>query len=251
MSARIPRALSTAPLALAVVALVASLCGCSSPPTGSGSPTPELALSAPPLEGIGPTGYPGADFPIPAGARSVVVEFACDGGGDFAVELGDPMMLGQAPLEGSCDGTSPLAWPVSERTGGTLNVHVPDGVAWTATPAFSSDEFAADAALTADCAALSPLISALYNAEAGYQQSQLNLDEWSARMATVAGGLDAFAASSESALDAPGAALRALVADPALVPGTFITSRTDPLIEIRRACNTNQSPLVLMGEFGG
>jgi hypothetical protein len=138
--------------------------GCATSPSAAGvaDGTPEPTASTPSagaageaaaVSGVGPTGFPGVEFPIPADARSVVIDFVCDGGDSFSVELGDSMMLGQAPLGGTCDGGGAPAWPVTEQTGSTLSVRVGEDVAWVATSEFSPEEFATDAATAADCAA--------------------------------------------------------------------------------------------------
>lgn len=251
MSRRVPRPALVVPLAAALLVLA----GCTPTDTATQRPDPEattaVTLSTEHLEGIGTTGVPGAALPIPADARSLVVDFICEGGGEFAVELGDAMMLGQATFNGSCHGSSSLAWPVTAKTGHTLYVWVADGVAWAADAVFSTAEFAADPAVTSDCATLSPAVSALYNAEIGFAEAHIDAAEWSARMTAVAVGLYGFASSSTSTLAAPAAALEAIVRDPARVPGVVGERGAEPIAEIDRICDVNQSPLIIMGEFGG
>lgn len=223
-----------------------------SPSTAGPSPSssPVRAESA---SGTGPTVFPGVDFPIPADARSVVVDFDCAGGGTFSLELGDSMMLGQAPLSGTCDGTTQLAWPVTERTGPTLYVVVSEGVDWVATPTFSSEEFAFDAAITADCEGFSNVWSALQNADTGYTDyNAFDAAEWTSRVDRALDDLESLAASSQSRLGDTFAQFQSVVTDPAPTVGSVMTAAArDTIGSITQACDANQTPLILKGEFGG
>lgn len=110
-----PRPALLVPAAAALLVLA----GCTPTDTATQLPDPEPAtevtLSTEHLEGTGTTGVPGAALPIPADARSLVVDFTCEGGGEFAVELGDAMVLGQATFNGTCDGSSSSRGPSPRR----------------------------------------------------------------------------------------------------------------------------------------
>ncbi len=242
--------------------LVVSGCATSPSAAGSADATPEPTVSTPSagaagesaaVSGVGPTGFPGVEFPIPADARSVVIDFVCDGGGSFSVELGDSMMLGQAPLRGTCDGGGALAWPVTEQTGSTLSVQVGDDVAWVATPEFSPEEFAADAATAADCERFIDIFSALANADAGFSTYRaFDEAEWVARVDGAVAELDALAASAESPLRESFVELSGTVSDPARSPGTVLQgAAAGHIAAISQACDVNQTPLHIRAEFGG
>lgn len=169
----------TAGIAVAVGALALSLTGCADAGADTAgalapaaSPTPSIAaasdLTGSPVSGVGPVDFPGGPFPIPDGARSVVIAFERDGDGPFTVELGDTMALRQAPIGGTCGSLAELAGPILFETRRLLTVYVGDGVAWTATPHFSAAEFQTDAALATDCEGFSAVYSAFTNADSGY-----------------------------------------------------------------------------------
>ncbi|MFC8683493.1 hypothetical protein ACFT30_18435 [Microbacterium ureisolvens] len=260
---RVPR-LSAVILALAGVALTgctasqheAEAAAPDSQASAPADPTPEPAAAVPAgdaISGVGPIPFPGMEFPIPEGARSVVVDFECAGAGYFSVELGDSMMMGQAPVSGHCDGISELAWPITELTDGTLSVAIPDGVPWVATPTFSADEFGNDGALAADCSRFAEIYSAFFNADSGYTHySAFDATEWASRVDRAVADLSALAASSQSELRPAFGQLRGLVAGDDRTVGAIVTVGVQAAIApISEACNKNQTPLILTGEFGG
>jgi hypothetical protein len=236
-----------------------ALGGCAaSEPTASPAPTPtgetivEVGTDGPTITGTGPTApSPGVDFPLRDGMRSVTIDFSCEGGGPFHVEVGDSMMLGQAPLRGTCEGLRTLTWPITEETGPTLNVWVLDGVEWTATPHFSTAEFLQDDAITAECAAFATVYSALWNADIGYTQYHaFDETEWNSRVEAAAVELQTLVDTSETTMADSFATLLAAVRSESHVPGS-LQSDTTGIDPISDTCATNHSPLILTGEFGG
>ncbi|MDX2375430.1 hypothetical protein M4I32_01265 [Microbacterium sp. LRZ72] len=247
-------------LLTAVALAVMLLSGCASRVAGTvadaASATPEPTAADPgpsAVSGEGPTEFPGVDFAIPDEAASVVVEFECTGGGDFSVELGDSMMLGQAPVTGSCAGTQELSWPITAETGPTLYVVVPEGVEWVATPEFSASAFAEDEALTGECEQFSEVYSALVNADTGYTQyDAFDATEWASRVDAAAAGLETLAAEAPSMRAEAYAQIEQAVSDSGRTVGAALSPETQgPIGEIMRACNGNQTPVVIAAEFGG
>ncbi|WP_396641334.1 hypothetical protein [Microbacterium sp.] len=246
-------------VSLFVAAVALGLSGCATDDAGSGElsglpePEPSVAVDDA-ISGVGPTGFPGVDLPIPAEARSVAVTFECDGGEPFSLELGDSMMLGQAPLSGTCDGESELTWPITAKTGPTLGVFVADGVAWVATTEFSTDEFVVDAALTSDCTRFSDVYSALLNADTGYTQyNAFDETEWALRVDAASAELEDLANTAESSLREEFARMSRAVSDPTRAVGSAVTTAaaqelTGPIGE---ACAVNQTPVIIQSEFGG
>jgi hypothetical protein len=242
--------------------LAVALSACTSPggPAPAASDTPsESPAAAPfvekgePLSGVGPTGFPGIDFPLAAGAKSVTISFECTGGTIYSVELGDSVGLGQAPLEGVCDGETTLAWPIVDRTGPALVVNMQDGVEWTATPTFSKEDFAYDAAITADCEAFAAVYSALNNADLGYTHYQaIDPGEWAERVAEAEVGLRALVAEAQSSLGRQFAEFESVVSDPGREVGLAIPPKGyDVINRIHPTCNINHTPVIVLGEFGG
>ncbi|MDF2508816.1 MAG: hypothetical protein K0Q52_2675 [Microbacterium sp.] len=254
-----PRARATisAGSAFAVLVLMVSGCTAAEPEAGP-TPTPtvetvvEVSTTGPVITGTGPTEpYPGIDFPLPDHARTVTIDFECEGGLNFHLEVGDPMAAGDAPLRGTCDGTTSLTWPVTEQTAPKLFVWTPDGVEWTVTPHFSTAEFVRDEAITAECEAFSEIYSALSNADIGLTEYQaFDEAEWKRRVEAASVELETLAGASETAMSDSFSALLAWVRGDGHRPGALVTdaSLTDPISD---TCNTNHSPLILTGEFGG
>lgn len=234
-----------------------ALAGCAG--QALGAPTPTVSTSESPstppagLSGTGPTGFPGVEFALEAGSRPVSVEFTCVGG-RYTVELSDSMMLGQAPLSGEC-AASPvtLTWPITDRTTETLSVIVDEGVDWTATPTFSDEEFAANAAVTADCERFGVIYSAFMNADQGYTLvGVLDSDDWTSRVEQASTELGALAALAQSELRQSFEQLVPLVATRTDQVGEILSPDMQaPISAISTACDANQTPLILLGEFGG
>jgi hypothetical protein len=221
--------------------------------------TPEassaVATTGAPLSGVGPTGFPGHAFEIPPDAQSMTLILECAGGGDFSVELGDSMMMGQSPLSGHCTGATELAWPLTAATEPSLSVTVPDGVAWSATPSFSTAPFASDAALGSDCAAFSAVNSAFLNADSGYlHYDAFGAEEWTARVTGATADLEALAADAASPLRDAFAGIHDIVTTAPIAPGTVLevlAAAAPQAEEITAACNANHTPWIFTSEFGG
>ena len=161
------------------------------------------------------------------------------------------MALNQSVIAGECGAEAPLAWPVTDQTDPTLAVTVDAGVAWTATPHFSAEEFPFDPAVTDDCAAFVDVYSALWNADSGYvNYAAIDEGEWADRVSTALPQLQALAAASTSPLAVPLASLASSVAT-ATEPGTALRGSEEAVSQIAAACNANQTPYYITGGFGG
>jgi hypothetical protein len=185
---------------------------------------------------------------------SVVVSLVCAGGGNYQVWFGNSMALGSTTLTGTCDGTHELAWPITERTAMTLTVAVPAGVTWRATPTFSTAPFVDDTVLASDCKEFAAVDSEFMNADGGYRAHAIDAAEWTARVEKATKDLQALAVASRSRIHDALTQLHALIEDahPRIGDASFtMDSGSVPGQTISNACNANQTPLVLTGEFGG
>jgi hypothetical protein len=252
------RGAAAASLGLLVSALL--LAGCvmgtsaSRPESTPATPEPTLTpLLAGPLSGEGPTEDPGLEFPIPRGAKSVTITFECDGGERWAVELGEAMLEGQSHLRGVCDGTQELAWPVTGQTIPRLSVTVTDGVPWVATPTFSREAFDYDTAVTEDCERFSAVYSAFMNADQGFTlYAAFGEDEWTDRVDTALGDLSELAVTASPSLADAFAKVHANASSADRTVGEILTDDTRAAIyDVTQVCDANQTPLIIMGEFGG
>lgn len=247
-----------AALVAALVAATFALSGCAtttgaapSPSASASDETAATSTAGTTVTGTGATGWPGLDFPLPAGARSVSIGFTCEGVGHYVVEFGDAMAENTSPISGTCGAPSSLAWPVDANTQPSIAVTVDDGIPWTATPLFSTKEFARDAAVTADCAGFVDVYSALMNADQGYTQYKaFDAATWAARVAAASSQLAALAAASTSSLKAPLTSMSQTVST-ATEPGTAQAGIADDVAQIGAACNANQTPYFIKAEFGG
>lgn len=156
-------------------------------------------------------------------------------------------------LQGDCDGTSELTWPTDALTAPRLTVWVPEGIDWAATPTFSTAAFVYDDQLTADCGTFADAYSALMNADQGYTlYDAFEEDEWTQRVDGAVADLTTLAEDGSPTIAEDVASLRDLASDPDRTVGEVLTEDAYTVIgAVSEACSRNQSPLILMGEFGG
>lgn len=258
-----------------VIALAFGLTGCaasvaepvSAPaPTDEPSPTataaPRIApapsvtaspiLSTHEVSGVGSEERADIVEEAPGGAQSVTVDFTCAEGGPFSVEYGDSMMLGQAPLSGECGTRQQLAVPLLPRSEPYLWVTIEDGVAWEASVVYSSDPFPQDAALVEECAGFADVFSQLQNADNGYGfYAEFGSGEWYERVDAATADLVELAASARSEIAPSFTAVLGTLEERDRVPGAALEDVWDEFRTITAACDRNQSPVVIMDEFGG
>lgn len=135
---------------------------------------------------------------------------------------------------------------------GPLRVFVPDGVRWVARATFSAEEFQGDPAVAADCAAYSSIFSLLSNADQGFSHyDDLDEAEWRARATEGSTRLADLGASSETMLADLFTDFGANVGDPTRVVGNALDGSSETSALIARICDANQSPIVIMADYGG
>ncbi|MEW1835214.1 hypothetical protein [Microbacterium sp. NPDC079995] len=218
------------------------------------APAADAVLGEQTVTGVGPRSEEKIALTVPDGTRTVHVDLTCAAESRFTAELGDSMMLGQAPLSGACDGSRTLAWPWIAQSAPELSLWVEPEVEWAAVVTYSPDAFAQDEVLVEECAAYSQIHSQVTNADDGYGfYAAFGADEWNARMDAAARAAEVLAASSLTVLADEFAAVRTVLAERSPIPGgmTEVQEYWETQRPIAEACAWNHSEIVVTAEFGG
>lgn len=181
--------------AAAALLILAGMTGCStvpSPPTAT--PRPAVSTADWPTAQLYHTGRTTATLELPAGARSLHVEFSCTYG-LYAVR---PSLQADT-RSGMCGGAQSFDFDVSRVAQGThvaVDLVVPDGTRLAATLRYSTQPFRPDATTRKQCAALSAITEAYWNADEGHDHGDVTDAQWVQQTATAKTDLEALAASS-------------------------------------------------------
>ncbi|MFI8633289.1 hypothetical protein ACIGEP_11890 [Microbacterium sp. NPDC077663] len=218
------------------------------------APAADAMLGEQTLTGVGPRFEEKIALTVPGGTRTVRVDLTCGAESRFTAELGDAMMLGQAPLSGVCEGSRTLAWPWVAQSAPALSLWVEPDVEWTAVVTYSPEAFAQDEVLVEECAAYSQIHSQVTNADDGYGfYAAFGADEWNARLDAAARAAEVLAASSQTALADEFAAVQVVLMERSPIPGgmTEVQEYWETQRPIAEACAWNHSEIVVHAEFGG
>jgi hypothetical protein len=220
--------------------------------TSTPTPTPTPLKDAV-LSGHGSLDGTTVDLDVPEGARSVTIDFTCEGDTGYLVDIGYSQLGELATLRGQCGKAHEMAWPLDDTMQKTLTVSLADDVAWKATAHFSTAEFAFDEKVTADCALFADVYSAFMNADSGYTNYHaFDADEWADRVAVATRTLDRLAATSRSSLHDPLTELSTVLDAGGQRVGSVLSGGIGaPITQISELCDKNQTPMILTGEFGG
>ncbi|MDT3329647.1 hypothetical protein [Microbacterium aquilitoris] len=268
---RTRRGAKAAVIAAAVVMLSAGCVSTVVEPAGEARPTVEAPVVAP--APASPTAEPAPASPtviatqafsgtgpgpvaldVPAGTQSVLVQLTCDPAERFTAELGDSMMLGQAPQSGSCDPDRVLAWPWEARSAPELTLGLAPEAEWAASVSYSSAPFPQDAALAEECELFSGVYSQVTNADEGYGfYAAFGADEWNRRVDAAADAADTLAASSTTTLAPYLRSIHTVLAERSPIPGgmTEVQEFWDAQNPIAGICAVNHSEVYVLAEFGG
>ena len=222
-------------------------------PSPSMPPAPAV-ISTQLISGVGPRAEDGVPLDVPPGTRSVLVHLSCDPAERFTAELGDSMMLGQAPLSGPCDDARTLAWPWEARSTGVLTLWMAPEAEWEASVTNSSEPFPQDPVLVSECETYSNVYSQVTNADAGFGfYAAFDADEWNRRVDAAASLVDTLASSSTSVLAPYFRSMHTVLAERSPIPGGMTEVQefwqgANPISEI---CATNHSEVYVLAEFGG
>lgn len=228
------------------------------PPPAAETPEPTATPTDPPtlpadlLNGVGTGATEALEVSVPDGSRTITVDFTCDGEGGFSVEFGDSMALGQAILSGPCDGDHEMTWPLLPESQRTVNVWASDGTPWEAVVTFSPDPFDENPAVTAECAGFSDVLSQLQSADDGYGfYAAFGSREWYDRVDVATFDLAELHESSVTDLAPAFAVILEILRERDRVAGGAMEDVWSEYGTISHICDQNQTPLVILAEFGG
>lgn len=223
------------------------------PAATAGEETAQFSAEPLVFDGSGPAFDPSLVAPIPPASASMAVDFQCNGDAGFSIEFGDAMLLGQGIMRGACDGVaSTFRWPVTEGSTGSLRVVTAEDAEWSLVATFSDDEFVADDAVGADCAAFVPVYSAFTNADSGLSfYEAFDEAEWALRVADAQAAVTALIGGAQSSLAEPLAEFATVVGRDGIVPGEALEGTEASLEKLMTACDANHTPLYVTAEFGG
>ena len=185
----------TTTIAVAAIS-TAALSGCTAAGGASTStPTPVSTADWPTAQ-LYHEGPATADLVLPAGAKSLHVDFSCTDG----LYTISPA-TGVDSRSGACGGAQSFDFDVTAVTPGThlrIDVRVPADSRLTADLRFSPRPFAPDRTTTTQCAALSSITEAYTNADAGHDAGDVTDAQWSEQTAQAKSDLSALAATAQA-----------------------------------------------------
>lgn len=177
------RALATV-AALGTVALASvALTACTTAATAH-TPTPAASVSTAdwPTARLFHVGRATMELEMPTGARSLRVDFSCTAG-LYAVA---PALGGIDTRSGTCGGAQTFDFDLGHTYPGTrvrVDLTVPDDSRFAATLAFSPRPFVPDQATKKQCAELSTITEAFWNADQAHEHGDLTDAGWAQKTA--------------------------------------------------------------------
>lgn len=195
---------------------------------------------------------------VPAGARSLHLEFSCTSG---LYSVGPVVEL---PREGTCGGAQTFEFDtlsVATDTRLTIELVVPDGTRLAATMAFSTSAFTPDPVTAKQCAVLSTVQDAYFNADQGFDHGDVSDAQWTQLTASAKTEVATLAAETKKhpssagllgtvipslaewltgAGDHPGGVLHA-------PPGDFTAAES----LAGQICTANGTSIVIHSKYGG
>ncbi|MEO6533466.1 MAG: hypothetical protein ABIO06_07810 [Pseudolysinimonas sp.] len=226
------------------VAMLLALAGCSAQ-HGQAATSPKPVSSAPHVfSGIGSSQNA---VPVPAGANSADISITC--GGQDGVVISVTVGVQDQPRSGRCPSTVELR----SAAHGTLDVSVDfSGGAgrYVAQVRFSSQKFASDSRVAAQCTALSSAFSDTASARNGYPNGPLDLAGWQGLMASAGHKLKDVPDSG--AIGTQLTTLTEWYGRTDLTPAEHESADVNGAFEIVNSlCLDNGTPLVISSQYGG
>ncbi|MFE4470118.1 hypothetical protein ACFRFH_15000 [Leifsonia sp. NPDC056824] len=235
----------------------AALAGCTASQPGT-SVSPAISTAAWPTAQLFHTGRASVLLTVPAGARSLHVDFSCTSG---LYSVGPEVDL---PRDGMCGGAQRLDFDIhsiAPDTRLTIELIVPDATRFAATMNFSTSAFTPDPVTAEECHALSRIQDAYVNADQGHDHGDVSDLQWTQLTASAKTDVAALAAqtkknpSSAGLLgtvvpslaewltgtgDHPGGVMHA-------PPGDFTVAET----LAGQICSSNGTSIVIHSKYGG
>lgn len=243
---------------LAAILISAALVGCTTPQPQR-TATPTISTAAWPTAQIYHTGRTSPALVVPAGARSLHIGFSCTYG---LYSVGPSADMDRR--EGTCGGAQDFAFDIHTIAAGTrliIDLEVPDDTRLAATIAFSTTAFAPDRATARQCAALSKIQEAYWNADEGHDKGDVSDAQWTEQTATAKADVTALAAAVKKDPESAGLlgtvipSLAEWWTGPGDHPGGMLHA---PLGDFTAAdslagqiCTSNGTGMVITSKYGG
>jgi hypothetical protein len=160
---------------LATMLVSAALAGCTAPPPKT-TATPTISTAEWPTAQIYHMGRTSPALVVPKGARSLHIDFSCTYG---LYSVGPSANIDSR--HGTCGGAQTFDFDVHAIATGTrliIDLVVPDDTRLAATLNFSTTSFTPDPATTKQCATLSKIQEAYWNADQGYAHGDVSSTQW-------------------------------------------------------------------------
>lgn len=182
-------------LLLVVAVMTLAGCGVANQPPVATAPS-RVSTDDWPTAQVSHTGRQETTLAVPAGAKSLHVDFACTNG---LYEISPQISVDTR--SGMCGGAQSFDFDISSEHAGSqlrLDFVVPDDTRFVATTHFSANKFMPDKATKSGCASLSKIIEAYWNADEGYDHKDVTDAQWMTATADAKAQLAALASTTRN-----------------------------------------------------
>lgn len=189
------RLVGTALLAMALAGSLA-LAGCTAAQSVPTATPTKVSTADWPTADLYHEGRSTVALVLPAGARTLHVDFTCTSG-LYSISPD----LGMDDRSGSCGGAQSFDFDVTTASPGrrvTVDVVVPDDTRFAAALRFSPRPVAPNPVTKKQCTALTPIIEAYWNADQGHDHGDVSDAQWSAQTAQAKADLTALATEAKA-----------------------------------------------------
>lgn len=245
----------------AAVLTAAALAGCTAAaPARTPKPTASVSTAGWPTGRLFHVGRSTVELEMPSGARTLHVAFSCTSG-LYSVS---PALGSGDSRSGMCGGAQSFDFDLGTTAPGTrvsVDLTVPDDTRFVATLSFSPRAFVPDPATRKQCAELSTITEAFWNADQAHEHGDLTDAGWTQKTADAKAQLTALSDAAGRDADAAGLLgpvipqLAAWLTGAGDHPGGLLHA---PLGDFTAAdslagqiCESNGTPVVVHSAYGG